>query len=69
MKIAEAVTRKFGFPVVGAAVPEDCWEHSTEVFKGAVGEVPPFCKDEDIYVMGSSAGRVLRYGTRIYTRR
>ena len=58
-KIADAVTHKYGFSVLVAAVPEDCWERSTEVFKDAVGAVPPFCRDGDIYVMGSSAGASL----------
>lgn len=58
-KIAGAVTRKYGFSVVVAAVPENCWERSTEAFKEAFGSVLPLHKDGDIYVMGSSAGASL----------
>lgn len=59
VKIAEEVTRKNGFSVVVVAVPDDIWARPTEVFNEAVGAVVPFCKDGDIYVMGSSAGASL----------
>lgn len=59
VKIAEAVTQKYGFSVFVAGVPKDCWSHPQEVFKEAVVHVLSECAPEKIYIMGSSAGASL----------
>ena len=59
VKIAENVTRKYGFSVFVAAVPENCWDSPQEVFSFAVDYVLSKTDTENIYVTGSSAGASL----------
>ena len=59
VKIAEAITQKYGFTVFVAGVPKDCWSRPQEVFKEAVEHVLAKRAPEKIYIMGSSAGASL----------
>ena len=56
VKIAESVTKNYGFSVFVAALPEDCWERPQEVFKKALNHVMTMSGEGKIFVMGSSAG-------------
>lgn len=68
VKIAGEVTKRYNFSVAVAGVPENCWDNPQKIFSDIVNAVFTRLAPEQIYVMGSSAGRRLRFGTHICAR-